>query len=91
MTMAQANNLPPLPKPDKEGNFPALEYCRASIARDIIKDRMAAGLTQRQLAKLAGVRVETLARIETGQNTPTVPTIEKIDRALKKALAKANL
>jgi transcriptional regulator with XRE-family HTH domain len=54
-----------------------LEYCRTSIARDIIRDRVAAGLSQRELAKLAGIGVETLCRIETGKHTPTVPTIEK--------------
>jgi transcriptional regulator with XRE-family HTH domain len=75
-----------LPPPDKNGNYPAVEYCRASIARDIIKDRVAAGLTQRELAKRAGIRVETLCRIETGKHTPSVPTIDKIDRALKAAL-----
>ena len=81
-------NLPPLPEPDKDGNVPAVQYARAVIARNLIRDRVAAGLTQRQLAKLAGVPVETLCRIETGQRTPSVPTIDKIDRALRKALAK---
>jgi len=88
-TLAKAADLPPLPDADKDGNYPALKYCRISIARDLIKDRVAAGLTQRELAKLAGVRVETLSRIETGKHTPTVPTIEKLDRALQKALARA--
>ena len=27
------DDLPPLPKPDKHGNFPALEYARISLAR----------------------------------------------------------
>jgi transcriptional regulator with XRE-family HTH domain len=35
------------------------------------------------LALRAGVRVETLCRIETGKHTPSVPTIDKLDRALK--------
>jgi transcriptional regulator with XRE-family HTH domain len=65
-----------------------VQYARATIARNLIRDRTAAGLTQRQLAKLAGVPVETLCRIETGRRTPSVPTIDKIDRALRKALAK---
>ena len=43
------------------------------------------GLSQRQLALRAGVRVETLCRIETGKHTPSVPTIDKIDRVLKAA------
>ncbi len=83
-TLAKAVDLPPLPEPDKDGNVPALPYARATIARHLIRDRVAAGLTQRQLAKLAGVPVETLCRIETGQRTPSVPTIDKIDRALKR-------
>lgn len=84
MTLAKAADLPPLPEPDKDGNFPAVQYARASIARGIIKDRVKAGLTQRKLAELAGIRFETLCRIETGKHTPSVPTIDRIDRALKK-------
>ena len=84
-TLAKAAELPPLPKPDAKGNFPAVDYAKASIARDIIRDRVAAGLNQKQLAKLAGIRVETLCRIETGKFTPSVGTILKIDRVLKAA------
>jgi DNA-binding XRE family transcriptional regulator len=83
-TLAKAADLPPFPKPDADGNYPAVEYARASIARDLIKDRVAAGLSQRELAKRAGVRVETLCRIETGRHTPSVATITKIDNALRK-------
>ena len=42
-------------------------------------------MSQRDLALRAGVRVETLCRIETGKHIPSVPTIDKIDRALKEA------
>jgi DNA-binding XRE family transcriptional regulator len=84
-TLAKAADLPPLPEPNADGNYPAVEYARASLARKIIRDRVAAGLTQRQLAHRAGVRVETLCRIETGKHTPSVATIDKIDRALRQA------
>lgn len=87
-TLAKAADLPPLPAPNADGNYPAVEYARASLARKIIRDRVAAGLTQRELAARAGVRVETLCRIETGKHTPSVPTIDRIDRALKKAIAR---
>src|SRR3990172_1018255 len=76
---------PPIPEPDARGLRPALPTIRAVIARDIIRDRLAAGLTQKDLAKLSGVRAETLSRIEGGKHTPTEATIAKIDRALKKA------
>ena len=86
-TKRKNDGLPPLPPPDEDGNVPALEFVRATIARDILRERMALGLTQGQLAKLAGVRQETLCRLETGRHSPTVRTVEKIDRALKRAAA----
>jgi ribosome-binding protein aMBF1 (putative translation factor) len=78
-----ASELRMLPDVDAKGNYPAVEYLRASIARDIIRDRAAAGLSQKELAHLAGIRVETLCRIETGKHTPSVATVDKIERALK--------
>lgn len=82
------DDLPPLPKPDREGRFPAVEYARVSLARDIIRDRRAAGLTQQELATLAGTRQETISRIESGNYTASHRTIDRIDRALHKAMAK---
>jgi DNA-binding XRE family transcriptional regulator len=84
-TLAKAADLPALPEPNANGNYPAVEYARTSLARKIIRDRVAAGLTQRELAHRAGVRVETLCRIETGKHTPSVATIDKLDRALRQA------
>ena len=77
--------MPPLPKPDARGMRPARETLRAILARDIIKDRVALGWSQRELARRAGIRPETLCRIEAGRHTPTVATIERIDRALRAA------
>jgi DNA-binding XRE family transcriptional regulator len=88
-TLAKAAELPPLPQPDADGNYPAVEYARASLARKIIRERVAAGLTQRELAKLASISGEHLCRVETGKHVPSIATIDKIDRALKKALKKA--
>jgi DNA-binding XRE family transcriptional regulator len=87
-TLAKAAELPWLPKPDRKGNYPAVEFGCAMIARNIIRNRVKAGLSQKELAKLAGIRAETLCRVETGRHLPSVPTIEKIDRALKSALRK---
>lgn len=79
------DRLPAYPKADKDGNMPAVEFARVSIARDIIRERRALGLTQQALADLAGIRQETLSRIETGKQSAGVATITRIDRALKKA------
>jgi ribosome-binding protein aMBF1 (putative translation factor) len=77
------SQLPSLPPADDQGNRPALEYIRSSIARDIIKERRALGLSQQRLADLAGIRQETLSRLESGRHSPTVRTVEKIDLALR--------
>ena len=79
------DELPALPKPDAQGCVPALEFTRISIARDIIRERKALGLSQQELANLAGLRQETLSRLETGKHTASVRTIDKIDGALKHA------
>ncbi len=84
--LAKADEWEPLlPEPDAEGNYPALEYSRVSLARKIIRDRRRLGLSQAELARRAGIRPESLNRIEQGRVTAEVRTIEKIDRALSEA------
>lgn len=79
---------PALPEPDADGYVPALEFVRATIARDIAAERRAAGLTQEELARWSGVRQETICRLEMGLHSPTVRTVEKIERALNQATRK---
>jgi DNA-binding XRE family transcriptional regulator len=79
------DELPPLPKPDKSGRFPAVEYARIALARDLIRDRKGLGLSQQQLARLAGVRQETLSRLESGKHTASARTVDKICKALEVA------
>lgn len=76
-------DLPALPKPLPNGNFDAVAFARASLARKLIMERRAAGLTQAELARRAGVRPETLNRIEKLKLTPSVATVEKLDRAMR--------
>jgi DNA-binding XRE family transcriptional regulator len=82
---ADVADMPRWPAADAEGNRPALEFVRVSIARDIIKERTALGLTQQELARLAGVRQETISRLESGRHSPTIRTVDKIDAALQRA------
>jgi ribosome-binding protein aMBF1 (putative translation factor) len=77
--------LPHCPNADRNGNYPAVEYGRVSIAREIIRDRVAAGLSQKELAKRASIRVETLCRVEAAQYTASARIIQKIDRAVARA------
>src|SRR5436305_10724288 len=53
-------HIPPLPPRNRSGRRPAAAYILASIAREIVADRKAAGLTQQALAEQAGIRQETL-------------------------------
>jgi DNA-binding XRE family transcriptional regulator len=85
--LIQRTELSPLPAPDKNGNVDALAYMRASMGRKLVARRQAVGLTQKALALAAGVRVETLNRIEKAKVTPDTATIVKIDKALRRAEA----
>jgi DNA-binding XRE family transcriptional regulator len=76
-------DLPPLPKPDKNGRLPALEYARVALARDLIRARKGAGLSQQRLADLAGMRQETVSRLETGKYTARPGTVDKMMRAIE--------
>lgn len=75
--------LPPRPQPTHDGLYPALEYADVSLARSLIKRRWSAGLTQTKLAKRAGIRTETLNRIERAKTVPSVATVQKIIRVLE--------
>ena len=76
--------LPDFPPANREGNFPALQTGRVSIAREVIRRREGVGLSQKALATAAGIRVETLNRIEKAKVTADTATIGKIDRALRR-------
>jgi DNA-binding XRE family transcriptional regulator len=84
---AAGEDLPALPAADAQGNYPAAETLRAILARDIIGQRRVLGLSQAELARRAGIRPETLNRLEQGKHSPSVPTVGKIDRALRAAEA----
>ena len=78
-----AEDLPPFPRPDKNGRLPALEYARVALARDLIRARKGVGLSQQQLANLAHLRQETISRLETGRYTARPGTVDKIMRAIE--------
>jgi len=74
-----------LPTMSPDGTYPAAEAMRAMMARKIIAARNAVGLTQAALARKAGIRVETLNRLEKAKHTPDLATMHKINRALDAA------
>ena len=76
---------PLLPPPNERGTYPALEALDVLLARDILRHRRRLGLSQAELARRAGIRPETLNRIEQGKRSPSVRTVDKIDKALRAA------
>jgi DNA-binding XRE family transcriptional regulator len=67
-----------------DGSY-TLRHVRISLANKMSTARKAVGLTQAQLAKAAGVRIETISRLENGLHMPGAKTFDKIDRAIKRA------
>jgi DNA-binding XRE family transcriptional regulator len=66
--MEKAGVLPPLPPADKNGTRDALAFADAAIARKLVTRRIRAGLTQTELARRSGVRLETICRLEGGKH-----------------------
>jgi ribosome-binding protein aMBF1 (putative translation factor) len=81
----RSQSVPSLPQPDADGNYPAAETVQVILAQQIRRRRQAAGWTQADLAAKAGVRQETISRLEGGKHAPNVRTVDKIDRALEEA------
>lgn len=60
-------------------------FIRKSFGRVFRARRKQAGLTQAQVAKAAGVRPETVYRIEAGRDVnPTVKTLERLMKAVER-------
>lgn len=60
-------------------------FIQKSFGRIFRAKRKRAGLTQAQVAKIAGVRPETVYRLESGHDTnPTVKTLERLLKAVER-------
>lgn len=68
----------PLPR----GTRSAIAFADHAIGSDLRHRRRRIRLSQAEVARRAGIRVETLSRIENGHGNPTVATVRKILRAL---------
>ncbi|MCE5184577.1 MAG: helix-turn-helix domain-containing protein [Planctomycetaceae bacterium] len=75
-----------LTEPRKPGGkndaLDAMDISGQRLADRLLRRRQQANLTQKDLAALAGVRVETLNRIERGRTTPDFKTIRKLVNAM---------
>lgn len=67
--------------PDTANNITEMEEL-AAIITEMIKQRNALGLSQRDLAKLCGIPQSSVARIESFRTTPNLSTLLKMFRPL---------
>jgi DNA-binding XRE family transcriptional regulator len=74
-----------LKDPELKAAYDALEP-EFKMAESMIRARLAKQLTQEQLAKKAGVTQNTIARLESGTNNPTIATVSRVASALGKEL-----
>ena len=79
---AGKDTMPRLPKADRKGDRPARETIMVMIAQDLIAARKKAKMTQAELAEAAGVRLETISRLENARHVPSARTMAKIDKVL---------
>jgi len=64
-----------------EGQRPEREYVKAIIAA-----RMEQNLTQKELAEKTGIRQSNISRIENGNCSPTIATLQQIASGVGKTL-----
>lgn len=67
---------------DRPSEEAGLELDRATLAEKLVQRRRAVGLSQAELARRAGVRPETLNRIERGRTMPDFATVRKLVTAM---------
>lgn len=71
--------------PKVKATYDALEP-EFKLAVSMIDARRAQKLTQEELAQKAGVTQNTIARLESGTNNPTIATVSRVASALGKEL-----
>lgn len=79
-----------LTQPDKSANrmdeLEAFNVSDQRLADRLLQRRRESGLTQKDLAHRAGIRVETLNRIEKGRTTPDFKSIRKLVIAMNNCI-----
>jgi DNA-binding XRE family transcriptional regulator len=64
---------------------------KVALLGEIIKTRNEAGLSQRQLEEVSGIRQPVIARLESGKSDPQLSTVIKLLASIGKTLQIADL
>lgn len=73
----------------RRGRCDASEFGGKAIGPDLRLRRRQARLTLLQVSEVAGIRIETLSRVETCRENPTMRTVQAVLRALEVLTGKA--
>jgi DNA-binding XRE family transcriptional regulator len=83
--LCQKANISPDGSSPSGTDAAAFDLDKPSLAQKLLRRRQASGLSQAELARRAGVRPETLNRIERGKTTPDFATVRKLVVAMNAA------
>ncbi len=75
-----------LEDPEFKKEWDALET-EYQIMHEMMKARIEAGMTQKQLSERTGINQSNLSRIESGMGNPSIATLERIASALGKKVS----
>ncbi len=94
LELCRRADIEPAGSPVGDGNQVAglaeMDLDREALAQRLVLRRRRAGLTQAELARRAGIRGETLNRVERGHTTPDFSTIRKLIIAINLVEAELN-
>ena len=75
-----------LDDPEFKKEWDALET-KYQIMHEMMKARIEAGMTQKELSEKTGINQSNLSRIERGTGNPSIATLERIAAALGKKVS----
>jgi DNA-binding XRE family transcriptional regulator len=81
--LTHAASVPPLPS-SGPGLIPLDVAAKSALALSLVRERRQHGWSQAALAERAGVRQETISRIESGKHRVGPKTLKKIADALNR-------
>lgn len=73
---------PPMSVPPTNGNHTAIAIDGARLGARLRELRVAAGLTQAELARRTGIHRPNIARVEAGRHTPSLETLARLASAI---------
>jgi DNA-binding XRE family transcriptional regulator len=82
LTLRSSALAPPRPNGSAEATASLADIDGATLGRRLRSLRLAAGLTQAELARRTGIHRPNIARVEAGRHTPSLETLARLAQAI---------